>query len=154
MAVIAHRPASRPVEAAGASARPAGAGGRAPYALRWRWLPWTAPRLTLGPNLRPQTRLELALCALFRCQTQWSAAALVERLGRAPEGSDDSLALVAGTGSRCIGPGAAWDAVEDWLERGVLAQVLLTRRVPASSTAAAPRASHAEPRASAARFPS
>src|SRR4051794_937680 len=60
--------------------------------LWWRWLPWTAPRVRLSARVRPQTPLELALCALFRCQREWPARALVVRLAQAPLGSDDNLA--------------------------------------------------------------
>src|SRR5438034_813556 len=64
------------------------------HALWWRWMPWTAPRLRLSGTLRPQTRLELALCALYRCQRDCPVGALVDRLALAPAGSDDNTALI------------------------------------------------------------
>jgi len=96
------------------------------HALWWRWMPWTAPRLRLAHGLCPRTRLDLALTALYRCQHDWPVGALVERLALAPAGSDDNMALVTATHSRAaqkLGRGAAWDAVRDWLERGVLVEV-------------------------------
>ncbi|HEY7061322.1 MAG TPA: hypothetical protein VII06_07585 [Chloroflexota bacterium] len=92
------------------------------HALWWRWMPWTTPCLRLGSGLRPQTRLELALTALYRCQRDWPVADLVERLAVAPAGGDDNTTLVTAA-HRHIGRGAAWDAVRDWLERGILVEV-------------------------------
>ena len=48
--------------------------------LLWRWRPSTAPRLRLAAGVRPQSRLELVLCELFRCQREWTAPDLVARL--------------------------------------------------------------------------
>lgn len=112
----------------------------APHALWWRWLPWAAPRLRLGPEARPRTRLELALCALFRCRREWPARELVERLALAPVGSDDTLALVGRRGPaplRALGRGAAWDAVRDWLERGMVTEVESIDTAPARGLAPA-----------------
>src|SRR5919199_1457925 len=136
MAAVAHRPFGLSADAAVANARPEGVHAQAINVLRWRWLPWTAPRLVLSPNVRPQTRLELALCALFRCQVEWSAAGLVERLAQGPVGSDDNLGLVGSTGVRRLGRGAAWDVVREWLERGVLAEVQPAPRAPAAGRVA------------------
>src|SRR4051812_5704286 len=82
------------------------------HALWWRWMPWTAPRLRLTGSLRPQTRLELALTALYRCERDWPVGALVERLALAPAGSDDNTTLATATHPRArqyLGRGAAWD---------------------------------------------
>ena len=59
--------------------------------LWWRWLPWTAPRVQLGALVRPQTRLELALCALFRCRREWPAGALAARPGAGTRGERRQL---------------------------------------------------------------
>jgi hypothetical protein len=141
MAAVAHRPLALPRDGASARARRAlSSRARAAHVVWWRWLPWTAPRLALGRNVRPQTRLELALCALFRCQVEWPASRLVERLAQAPLGSDDNLALVGSSGGRSLahlGRGAAWDAVQEWLERGLVAEVRGASPAPAQGRATA-----------------
>ncbi|HZR99686.1 MAG TPA: hypothetical protein VFE37_13320 [Chloroflexota bacterium] len=98
--------------------------------------------MRLGARVRPQTRLELALCALFRCQREWPAGALVARLAEAPRGSDDNRAL---DGRPCAGPlrplgrGAAWDALSDWLARGLVVECAPARRALVPGTVAASR---------------
>lgn len=120
----------------------ASGGERAPHAYWRRWRPWAAPRVRLGACVRPQTRLELALCALFRCQREWPAGALVARLADAPRGSDDNRAL---DGRPCAGPlrplgrGAAWDALSDWLARGLVVECAPARRALVPGTVAASR---------------
>jgi hypothetical protein len=116
---------------------------RAAHALWWRWLPWTAPRLRLGPQVRPQTRLELALCALFRCRREWPVRELVARLALAPAGSDDNLALVGSqevaSNVPALGRGAAWEALDEWLERGMVLEVEPARRAARRHDAPAAR---------------
>jgi hypothetical protein len=87
--------------------------------LLWHWLPWTAPRLRLGPSIRPRTRLEISLLGLFRYQREWSAPALVARLALAPIGSDgDGTVLHSrppGGDMPHVGRRATWRIVERWL---------------------------------------
>ncbi|HLH26538.1 MAG TPA: hypothetical protein VK066_28795 [Chloroflexota bacterium] len=158
MVAVGHRPAPRL-----SSPAPGRWDGEAPPTagvpvLRWRWLPWTAPRLRLGPAVRPQTRLEIGLCALFRCRREWPARALAERLARAPAGSDDNLGPLgrdATVVARPLGRGAAWEAVGDWVERGVLVEAPAVGPAPARTrvpVAESPVAA-AEPRSWPARSP-
>jgi hypothetical protein len=138
MAVVTQHPLTLPGDSAAANAQPGAHRPRASYALWGRWLPWTAPRLALGPNVRPRTRLELALCALFRCQAEWPASRLIERLAQAPLDSDDNLELVGSTDARrrmSLGRGAAWDVLRDWLEQGMVTQVPPACSASARSTA-------------------
>jgi hypothetical protein len=90
-----------------------------------------------------RSRLELALGALFRRRREWSAGELVERLALAPAGSDTSLRLVgcdvAASSAPTLGRGVAWEAVREWLERGMIVQVAAARREPGPQSAAAAR---------------
>ncbi len=90
-------------------------------AVRWR----TTPTLRLGRAVRPQCRLELALCALYRCQREWSAEALVARLALAPPGADGAEGRPSDAlppRRARLGRSAARRAVERWVVRGVLLQ--------------------------------
>jgi hypothetical protein len=82
-----------------------------------------APRLALAPAVRPQCRLEMALCALFRCQREWTVPELVARLALAPSGSDrPDGRTTAGAGElpACLGQSAAARAVERCVAQGLL----------------------------------
>jgi hypothetical protein len=140
--------ADRPTAASDRQGLLARAGREAPrslsaaHVLWWRWLPVTTPRLRLGPAVRPGTRLEIALCALFRCRREWSARELVERLALAPAHSNETLALMGPLGAvplRVLGRGPAWDAVRDWIERGLLSEVEATSPPPEADVASAIR---------------
>ncbi len=82
----------------------------------WRCWPAAAPRLRLAPRVRPQSRPEIALCALFSCQREWSAPELVARLAWAPA---PDAAPARGEPAR-LGGQAAWRLLAEWLARGVL----------------------------------
>ena len=92
------------------------------------WLGWlrsTAPvaRLALAPAVRPQCRLETALCALFRCQREWTVPELVVRLALAPIGADrpDARTPAAVEGPPpCLGQSAAARAIERCVAQGLL----------------------------------
>src|SRR6266511_1763186 len=118
-------PAQAPSTAARARADGAysAAPSRALPLARWRWLPWTAPRVCLGAALVPDTRLEVALCELLRCRRQWPLTALAQRLALAPLGSDGAAYAHVTTGSASVSrvrEATAWRAIERWLARGLL----------------------------------
>src|SRR3954468_19095970 len=89
--------------------------------------------LRLAPRVRPQSRLELALCAAFRCQPVWWATALVDRLAFAPADSASGLATQNGSlpsADALLGRDAARRALEIWLARGLLAEATPTDPAP------------------------
>jgi len=108
--------------------RPAAAGGRSdtlfhPWTWRsalWRCLGGRALRVRLAPGLRPQSRLELALCEAFRCQPSWSTDALVERLARAPSGSELASTALENYAAPPLGRCTASAILRRWLDEGRL----------------------------------
>jgi hypothetical protein len=86
----------------------------------WRCLPRQAPRVRLAPALRPQSRLELALCEAFRCQPSWSTEALAERLALAPSGSELASTVLENYAAPPLGRTAARAILRRWIDEGRL----------------------------------
>jgi hypothetical protein len=127
--LVEHATVSVPAQAPSAAARPRADGGyraapsRALPLARWRFFPWTAPRVCLGAAIVPDTRLEVALCELLRCRREWRLTELALRLSLAPLGSDGAAYahVTPGSGSvPRVGAANAWRTVERWLACGVL----------------------------------
>jgi hypothetical protein len=86
----------------------------------WNCLKRQALQVRLPPGLRPQSRLELALCEAFRCQPSWSTEALVERLSLAPGGSELVSTALENYAAPPLGRTAAWAILRRWLDEGRL----------------------------------
>lgn len=88
----------------------------------WRPLDRGSMSVCLAPVI-PGTRLEIALCALFRCQCEWPLDALVARLALAPADSADGSVPYVPPGQQPaprLGTTAARRAVHGWLRQGTL----------------------------------